>query len=89
MRTRFCLETMPTMSGSIGTRSVLIVQTLKAPMVRPLIVDFEFKETNVMETATAFSLFCRGTSAYRILKGRPSPNVDSPAPLYGLEDEEQ
>lgn len=67
-----------------------VVQTLKAPMVRPLIVDFEFKGSE--RHGSRYRLFTFLSGHQRILNPQRAfrfPNVASPVPLYGLEDEEQ
>lgn len=67
-----------------------VVQTLKAPMVRPLIVDFEFKGDE--RHGSRYRLFTFLSGHQRIQNPQRAfrfPNVESPVPLYGLEDEEQ
>lgn len=71
-------------------RRACVVQTLKAPLVRPLIVDFEFKGNE--RHGSRYRLFTFLSGHQRLLNPQRAfrfPNVALPVPLYGLENEEQ
>lgn len=71
-------------------RRACVVQTLKAPLVRPLIVDFEFKGNE--RHGIRYRLFTFLSGHQRLLNPQRAfrfPNVALPVPLYGLENEEQ
>ena len=64
-----------------------MVQTLKAPLVRPLIVDFEFKGNE--RHGSRYRLFTFLSGHQRLLNPQRAfrfPNVALPVPLYGLEN---